>query len=120
METSVIRKRLSTFKTDKGYLKRVSDDVVMEVLRGWETWSGDAADYYRGIGISRPQLANMVKQGKRLVKRGVVVESEFREISLPAGGAGVSGGTMEVQFDGGKAVKFCQVDQLVDFLKKMA
>lgn len=123
METAVIKKRLSTFKSSKGMLKRVSDDVVMEVLRGWESWSGSSADFYREIGLSKQQMANMIKKGKNLVKTGVVTEGEFREISLPTGGAefgAPNGATMEVRLDAGKAIKFFQVDQLVDFLKKMS
>lgn len=120
METAVIKKRLSTFKSGKGVLKRVSDDVVMEVLRGWEFWSGKVMDYYRETGLSKQQLANMIKKGKTLVKNGVVTESEFKEISLPmVGGESFSNGSgMELKLDSNRAIKFCQVDQLVEFLQK--
>lgn len=122
METTVIRKRLNIFKSGKGALKDVSSDVVMEVLRGWESWPGKTADYYREIGISKMQLANMIKKAKRLVRTGAVTESEFKEISIPNGAMGLAmptGAAMEVRLDGGKAVSFSQVDLLVEFLKKM-
>jgi hypothetical protein len=123
METAVIKKRLNTFKTAKGTLKDVANDVVMEVLRGWETWPGKTAEYYREIGLSRMQMVNMIKKGKRLVKSGAVTESEFKEIAVPPSGMGFgisSGALMEVKLEGGKAVAFTQVDALVEFLKKMA
>lgn len=121
METAVIRKRLSTFKCPKGTLREVANDVVLDVLRGWETWPGKTIDYYREIGLSKMQLAIMIKKGKKLVKSGAVSEGEFRELSLPMGGGAVLGASspMEVHLAGGKAVKFSQVDHLVDFLKKM-
>ena len=122
METAVIKKRLNTFKSTKGMLQDVSSDVVMEVLRGWETWPGKTAQYYREIGLSRMQMVNMIKKAKRLVKSGAVQESEFKELSVP-GSMGISvptGAAMEVRLDGGKAVAFSQVDLLVEFLKKMA
>ena len=121
METVVIRKRLSTFKSPKGVIRKVSNDVVLEVLRGWEAWPGSSADYYREIGLSRQQLAILVGKGKKLVKSGAVAESEFREIALPSAGAsfGTSGAAMELKLDGGRAVAFSQVDLLVEFLKKM-
>lgn len=120
METTVIRKRLSTFKCSKGTLRDVSDDVVLEVLRGWESWPGKTIDYYREIGLSKMQLAIMIKKGKKLVKSGAVSEGEFRELSFPVGGVGIGAPSMmEVQLAGGKAIKFSQVDLLVDFLKKM-
>jgi hypothetical protein len=120
METSVIRKRLNTFKSAKGTLTRVSDDVIMEVLRGWESWAGKAADYYREIGISKQQLWVLIKKGKSLVKSGKVTESEFREISVPVVGQDsfTSVCAMELKLDVNRAIRFSQVDQLVEFLKK--
>lgn len=120
MESAIIRKRLNTFKSAKGKLTRVSDDVVIEVLRGWESWPGKAVDYYRDIGITRQQLWVLIKKGKSLVKSGRVTESEFREISLPMVGqdVGLGGIGMELKLDANRAIKFSQVDQLVDFIKK--
>ena len=121
METSIIKKRLNTFKSGAGKLTRVSDDVVMEVLRGWEAWPGTTVDFQREIGLSKQQLAIMIKKGKKLVKSGVVTDGEFRQIDV-ATPAGLSMGeaVMMVKLDGGRTVSFCQVDHVVDFLRKMA
>lgn len=121
METAVIRKRLNTFKSGKGVIRNVSNDVAMEVLRGWESWSGKACEYYREIGLSKMQLVTMIQKAKRLVKSGAVTESEFKELSVPVGGAGsvgFGGAGMELQLDGSRAIRFAQVDHLVEFLKK--
>ena len=116
----MIRKRLNTFKSAQGRLRKVSDEVVMEVLRGWESWSGSAADYYREIGISKQQLWVLIKKGKNLVKSGKVQESEFEEIGLSAVGrtglTNVSG--MELQLDATRTIRFAHVDQLIEFIKK--
>ena len=45
METALIKKRLSTFMSPKGYLASVSNDVAVEVLKGWESWTGPGAQY---------------------------------------------------------------------------
>lgn len=120
MEVAVIKKRLNTFKSAKGVIRGVSDDVVMEVLRGWESWPGTSADYYREIGLSKQQLAVLLKKGKSLVKSGKVTESEFREISMPIAGQDTlsMGAPMELRLDLNRAIKFSQVDHLVEFLKK--
>ncbi len=118
MEPAVIKKRLNTCKSSKGTLREVSSDVVMEVLRGWESWPGRSSDYYREIGLSKMQLVTLIKKGKKLVKSGAVTDGEFRELTLPVVSPAVSG--MEVRLDGGKAVVFSQVDLLVEFLKKMS
>ena len=121
METAIIKKRLNTFKSAKGNLTDVSSDVVMEVLRGWESWPGKTADYYREIGLSRMQMVTMIQKGKKLVRSGAVTESEFKEIKLPQSGAPLSSGLgMELRLDGNRAISFSQVDHLVEFLKKMS
>lgn len=117
METAVIKKKLNTFKSSKGTLRDVSNDVVMEVLRGWETWSGKSVEYQREIGLSKMQMVTMIQKGKRLVKSGAVTESEFKEISLPMAG-GFDGVGMELRLDASRAIRFSQVDHLVEFLKK--
>ena len=122
METAIIKKRLNTFKSSKGTLRDVSSDVVMEVLRGWEGWTGKTADFYREIGLSKMQMVTMIQKAKRLVKSGAVMEGEFKEIANPvlaseiSGGSGVGG--MELRLDANRMLRFWQVDHLVEFLKK--
>ncbi len=121
METAIIKKRLNTFKSGKGQLRDVSNDVVMEVLRGWESWPGNASEFYREIGLSKMQMVTMIQKAKRLVKSGAVTESEFKEVRLPMAGAaadGFDGVGMELRLDAGRAIRFFQVEQLVEFLKK--
>jgi hypothetical protein len=40
MDFSTLKKKLSTYESDKGYLKNASDDVLYEVLVAWENWTG--------------------------------------------------------------------------------
>jgi hypothetical protein len=121
MENAILKKRLNTFKSEKGMLKRVSDEVVIEVLRAWENWPGRAADLYPELGLSKMQMVTMIQKAKRLIKNGVVMESEFREITAPASlsPVGVPCG-IELTWQDGKVIRFAQVEQLVDFLKKVA
>lgn len=119
METAIIKKRLNTFKTATGKLTNVSNEVVMEVLRGWEGWPGKSVEYQREIGLSKMQMVTMIQKGKRLVKSGTVTESEFKEIGVPLGAPVADLGiAMELRLEGNRAIRFSQVDQLVDFLKK--
>ena len=126
MDNGIIRKKLNTFKSTKGALRQVNNDVVLEVLRAWENWPGTAADLYRELGLSKMQLVTMIQKAKRLVKSGAVTESEFEEISataLPgivAGEPVTSHCSIELAWDQGKVIRFAQVEQLIDFLKKAA
>jgi hypothetical protein len=124
MDNTVLRKRLNTFKSAKGTLRSVSNEVAMEVLRAWENWPGSAADLYRDLGISKMQLVTMIQKAKRLVKSGAVTESEFKEIGVATGAASGVGASscsaIELAWDQGKVIRFAQVELLIDFLKKVA
>ena len=95
MDLAVLKKRLSTFRSEKGSITRVTDDVLVDVLIAWETWTGLAKDFYKEIKIQ---------------------ESPSNIGSLHAGPClGV-----EMMWDNGKLIRFQQVEQLVDFLKKVS
>ena len=122
MDNAILKKRLNTFKSAKGIIRKVSDEVVIDILRAWENWPGRTVDLYRELGLSKMQMAIMIKKAKRLIKSGVVVESEFREVKLDSlmGASSTMAGPIEVSWDKGKVIRFSQVDHLVDFLKKVA
>jgi hypothetical protein len=83
MDNAVLRKRLNTFKSGKGTLKSVSDEVVLEVLRAWENWPGTTADLNRELGLSKMQMVVMLKKAKHLVKSGVLPPDDLKPSSLP-------------------------------------
>lgn len=123
MEPSILKKRLNTFRTSGGRLQRVGREVVMEVLRAWESWPGNSSDFYRELGLKKHQLSTLIREGKKLVKSGAVAESEFREIGASAAGlvpTGVAGSGIEIQVEGNRVLRFFAVDQVLEFLKKTA
>lgn len=123
MDNAILKKRLNTFKSSKGTLKDVGTDVVIDVLRAWENWSGSTADLYRDLGITRMQMVTMIQKAKRLVKSGVIAEPEFKEVKVASGSVAAFGGGpcgIELVWDQGKVIRFGQVELLVDFLKKAA
>lgn len=121
MDNAILKKRLNTYKSAKGTLKDVSNEVVFEVLRAWENWPGSAADLYRELGLSKMQMVTMIQKAKRLVKSGVVTESEFKEIAVAGG---ISQGSpcqgIELGLSDGRVIRFPTVDPLLEFLKKAA
>lgn len=125
MDNSILKKRLNTFKSANGKLTNVSDEVIMELLRAWEQWPGTSADLYRDLGLSKMQMVILLKKAKKLVKSGAMpLESDFKEIKLDSATGQVmelppcSG--VELVWEGGKVIRFSQVDLLLDFLKKVA
>lgn len=125
MDNTVLKKRLSTFRTDKGILKNVNDELLIDILRSWESWPGTLKDFYGSIGVSPNQMAKLMGRAKKLKREGNYPEEAFKEIKIE-GAAGSPGSLgepctgIELSWDAGKVIRFSQVEQLVDFLKKVA
>ena len=122
MDNAILRKRLSTFKSGKGSLTRVSDDVLFDVIRVWEEWpAGKSGDLAKELGIDRYQLVFLIKKAKQLKRKGAFPVDGFKEIKVESASvaAGIPCG-IELAWENGKLIRFSQVEQLVDFLKKVA
>lgn len=124
MDNSILRKRLMTFKSSKGNLIKVSDDLLFDIIRSWESWTGTSTDLAKELGIHVKQLGFIVRKAKKLHREGRFPTEEFKEIkinsesgqiieSMPCSG-------VEIIWNNGKVIRFSQVDLLVDFLKKAA
>ena len=121
MDHSVIKKRLSTFKSSKGSLTRVSDEVLADVIRAWEQWNGKSTDLARELGVDKYQLVFLIKKAKQLKREGTFPEGDFKEIKVEGvASSGPSPCGIELAWDNGKLIRFAEVSQLVDFLKKVA
>ena len=128
MDNTKLKKQLSTFRSSKGVIKNVSNEVYFELLRAWENWPGTSKDFYSSIGVSKMQAAGILGKAKRLQRDGVFGAMEFNEVKvgelLPGivGPTGIGGPctAIELNWEGGKVIRFPQVEQLLDFLKKAA
>jgi vacuolar-type H+-ATPase subunit D/Vma8 len=124
MDFIVLKKRLSTFKNENGRLSKVSDELIMDLLRAWESWTGSSKEFYQNLGLNKQQLAIFIKKAKKLNKSGIFPVEEFKEIKINSETGQImelgpcSG--VEIVWNNGKVIRFSQVDLLVDFLKKAA
>jgi len=125
MDLEILKKKLSTYRNARDQVRNVPDELLIEVLSAWEHWTGTTPDFYRGIGISHAGMASMMGKAKKLRREGRASTSDFKEITdsvlgVNAGGAGFTGMGIELSWEPGKIICFPQVDQLIDFLKKVA
>jgi hypothetical protein len=122
MDNGILKKRLSTFRSEGGSLKGVSDDLLVDILKAWESWSGTAKDFHMGLGLSKTQLGGLMGKAKKLRRDGHLAEGEFKEIRLESSSGGFSGSPcgIEISWSEGKIIRFAEVSQLVDFLKMVA
>jgi hypothetical protein len=124
MDAITLKKKLSAYQSDKGYLKNVSDEVLYEVLVAWENWSGPAKDFYRGLGFSHSQMAGLIGRAKKMKREGHFGSGDFKQILVEPAEAIESSSQpcsgIEVVWNDGKVIRFQEVDRLIEFLKKVA
>ena len=123
MDMEVLKKRISTFRGDGGKVRIADDQLYLEILQAWEQWKGTSKDFFRTIGVSKSGLAAIIGKAKRMRRAGHFPAEEFKEIKVLDGSASTGSGPcsgVEVIWDNGKLIRFSQVEQLVDFLKKVS
>lgn len=124
MDNITLKKKLSSYVSQGGYLKNVSDELLYEILIAWENWTASGSEFYKSLGFSQRQMASVIGKAKKLKRQGHFGEGEFKQIKLesttmvlPASGPCAP---VEVVWPDGKLIRFAQVDHLIEFLKKVA
>jgi hypothetical protein len=126
MDNITLKKKLSTYESEKGYLKNVSDDILYEVLVAWENWTATSKEFYRSLGYTSAQMASVIGKAKKLKREGHFGSSEFRQVRVdlaPDPLVLANGGpctVIEIVWKNGQLIRFSCVDILMDFLKKSA
>lgn len=121
MDLEILKKKISSYRTEGGHLTKVPDELSIEILLAWEQWTGPAKGFYTAIGVNQPKMASIIGRAKKLRREGFPTDG-FKEIKVAeTGSLGLGPCTgIEIAWDNGKLIRFQQVDQLVDFLKKVA
>ena len=130
MDNAPLRKKLSTYLTEKGRFKNVSEELLFEVLRTWEEWPGTAKDFYSSIGFSFRQMAGLIGKAKRLKRDGHFGSDPFKEVKVEgvdqsnedlvtSNNGSTQCRLIELEWQVGKIIRFPQVGQLLEFLKKV-
>ena len=124
MDLTILKKKISSYRTNKGSLTKVPDELAMEILYTWEQWSGPATGFYQAIGINPKKMAGLLGHAKKLKRDGFGV-SEFKELQVESSSTGSVLNLApcigaEVVWNDGRVIRFSQVDILLEFLKKAA
>ena len=125
MDNLTLRKKLSSYTSDKGYLKNVPDDILFEILIAWEHWTGPSKEFYSSLGYTYSQMASLIGKAKKLKREGYFGDEDFKQLKISTESAATAGSSAhcdaaEIVLPDGKMVRFSNVDFLLDFLKKTA
>lgn len=124
MDMITLKKKLSAYESDKGYLMNVSNDVLYEVLVSWENWTGASKEFYRSLGFTQRQMATIIGKAKKMKREGHFGEGEFKPVKVDAfladSSSAASQSPVEIVWSDGRIIRFLHVDLLIDFLKKAA
>lgn len=121
MELEILMKKLSSYRTEKGRLTKVSDELLGEILIAWEQWTGPAKGFYTALGADQRKMAKLIGRAKKLKREGYFPTETFREVSIvdPVVESITSlHGGIEVTWENGKVIRFTAVPQLIEFLIK--
>ena len=125
MDIEVLKKKISTFRGEGGRVRITDDGLLMEILMGWEEWKGPMKEFYRAIGVSSKGMASIIGKAKKMRREGHFPAEEFKELRIAdevstqvSSLTGCS--VIELSWEKGRLIRFGQVEQLIDFLKKAA
>lgn len=71
MEIEILKKKLSTFRSEKGKITKVSDELAVEILLAWEQWTGPASGFYSALGADYRKMAKILGKAKKLKREGI-------------------------------------------------
>lgn len=121
MDLTVLKKKISSYKTATGKLTKVPDELAMEILLAWEQWTGPAVGFYTEIDVKAKKMAGVIGRAKKLKREGHFIEP-FKEIEveIPNAVPGSVGGCGIELIWKDNIIRFSDTSLLLDFLKKAA
>ena len=123
MDLEILKKKISTYRSDGGQIRKVSDELLLDLLSAWEQWTSSGREFARAIGVNRAAIPKLIGKAKKLKREGFPADG-FKEIKVDSHDTAVVGSGpctgIELSWNAGKIIRFPQVDQLIEFLKKAA
>ena len=126
MDLTLLKKKISSYRTPTGRITRLPDELLGEILHAWEQWTGPASGFYKQLGADYRKMGSLMGRAKQLKRDGafdglnfteVVVEGEDSEEQVAA--PVTSGCGIELVYKN-NIIRFGNSELLMDFLKKAA
>lgn len=125
MDLSVLSKKISSYRTPKGSITKLPNELLGEILHAWEQWTGSAMGFYSAIGVNQKKMASIMGKAKQLKRDGAFDGLNFTEVVVEGGDNVITpvtsvGCCIELVWDNSKVIRFGSSDLLMEFLKKAA
>ena len=78
MDLEILKKKISSYRTEGGHLKKVPDELSLEILAAWEQWMGPVKGFYVAVGVSQYKLASVLGKAKKLKRDGHFPIEDFK------------------------------------------
>lgn len=124
MDLTVLAKKISSYRSPKGQVRNLPNELLAEILHAWEQWTGSGVGFYNAIGVNQKKMAKIMGKAKQLKREGAFDGLNFTEVLIEDGETQkpplVGGCGIELIWDNNKVIRFGSPELLVDFLKKAA
>lgn len=126
MDLTILKKKISSYRTPKGQVRSLPDELLGEILHAWEQWTGSANGFYSAIGTNHHKMASIMGKAKQLKREGAFDGLDFTEIKIEGSQdpevencSPSNGCNIELVWQN-NVIRFGSSDLLLDFLKKAA
>lgn len=124
MDLTVLSRKISSYRTPKGRITKLPNELLGEILHSWEQWSGSPAGFYSQLGVDYRKMGSMMGKAKQLKRDGAFDGLNFTEVVVEESNSSApintSGCCIELVWDNSKVIRFGNSDLLMEFLKKAA
>ena len=128
MDLTILKKKISTYRTPTGRITRLPDELLGEILCAWEQWTGPAAGFYKELGADHRKMGSLMGRAKKMKREGVFDGLDFKEITVesisddgtPSTKVLSATNVIELVWNNNQIIRFNSADLLLDFLKKAA
>ena len=123
MDLTILRKKINSYRTPKGRITRIPDELLGEILYAWEQWTGPASAFYKEIGADYRKMGSLMGRAKKLKREGAFDGVDFAEVKVIDHNVNsvslrpVTG--IEIVWANKHTIRFPQVDDLIYFLNRV-
>jgi capsid protein len=124
MDLTVLSRKISSYRTPKGRITKLPNELLGEILHAWEQWSGSPAGFYSQLGCDYRKMGSIMGKAKQLKRDGAFDGLNFTEVIVEEVASSktstIGCSEIELVWDNNKIIRFKTPELLVEFLKKAA